>query len=146
MERQAEAWAQQGRSCLQDGEDGQEAQGIGVWRVCWLWSGRVMGGLLLQDMRSFGRATWPDLSLGLQSPPTPSTCPACLFGPVLPHGGGSAPSIQWGPPWLLCLIHLESSHGAWQVGWTGERSHSGHAPSSRSGVGGTVESDDFQNP
>ena len=85
MERQAEAWAQQGRSCLQDGEDGQEAQGIGVWRVCWLWSGRVMGGLLLQDMRSFGRATWPDLSLGLQSPPTPSTCPACLFGPVLPH-------------------------------------------------------------
>ena len=27
------------------------------------------GGLLLQDMRSFGRATGPNLSLGLQSPP-----------------------------------------------------------------------------
>ena len=40
-----------------------------MWRVCRLWSGCVMGGLLLQDMRSFGRATGPDLSLGLQSPP-----------------------------------------------------------------------------
>lgn len=61
------------------------------------------GGLLLQDMRSFGRATGPDLSLGLQSPP-PHPCPACLFGTVLAHGGDSAPSIQWGAP-LAPLSH-----------------------------------------
>ena len=83
------------------------------------------GGLLLQDMRSFGRATGPDLSLGLQSPPPPTHAQHVSLGRCWPMGVILLHPSSGAPPWHLCLIHLELPRRPWWVGWTAKRSRSG---------------------
>ena len=93
MERQAEAWAQQGRSCLQDGEDGQEAQGIGVWRVCWLWSGHVMGGAVTSGYEVIWQGHWAQFKPGAPVTTHPQHMPSMSLW---------ACAASWGWP---CSIH-----------------------------------------
>lgn len=76
------------------GDSGAEGLPVVVWP-------QPDGGLLLQDMRSFGRATGPDLSLGLQSPP-----PAFLSSSHPPLRMPSMSLWDGAGPWgWLCSVH-----------------------------------------